>query len=223
MIADLKTTVLQARATPAHILLGDSRCTVLESAKFDLSFTSPPYLNNYDYADRTRLETYFNGFANSWGDITEKVRSRLIMSATTQISRTKFEVDDLISDELKQLKLSLAQELQDKVNQLSILRNEHTGKKSYDILVGQYFNDITQVLGETHRVMKRNSHTIWIVGDSAPYGVFIPTDEYIAEIALAIGFREAKIQQLRTRGDKWRGNTQRHHVPLSESIITLTK
>ncbi|MCC7163910.1 MAG: hypothetical protein IT331_15550 [Anaerolineae bacterium] len=223
MLADLKKTPPDARKTAAHIILGDARATEMEQDQFDLSFTSPPYLNNYDYADRTRLETYFNGFASSWGDITEKIRSRLIMSATTQISRNRFEVDNIISDNLKTLAPALAAELQVKVNRLSKLRNEHTGKKSYDILVGQYFNDITQVLNDTYRVMKRGGNSIWIVGDSAPYGVFVPTDDYIAEIGLAAGFREAKVQQLRTRGDKWRGNTQRHHVPLSESIITLTK
>lgn len=145
------------------------------------------------------------------------------MSATTQISRNRFEVDNIISDDLKTLAPALAAELQVKVNRLSKLRNEHTGKKSYDILVGQYFNDITRVLNDTYRVMKRGGNSIWIVGDSAPYGVFVPTDDYIAEIGLAVGFRKAKVQQLRTRGDKWRGNTQRHHVALSESIITLTK
>lgn len=223
MIADLKKTRPDTRNTPAQILFRDSRATGLDDNQFDLSFTSPPYLNNYDYADRTRLETYFNGFASTWGDITEKIRSRLIMSATTQISRAQFEVGNIISDELKLLAPNLAAELQIKVNRLTEVRNEHSGKKSYDILVGQYFNDITQVLRDTYRVMKRGGSSIWIVGDSAPYGVFVPTDDYIAEIGLAAGFRAAKVQQLRTRGDKWRGNTQRHHVPLSESIITLTK
>ena len=51
----------------------------------DLIVTSPPYMNNYDYADRTRLETYFWGIFHSWGDITKEVRDHLIMAATTQV------------------------------------------------------------------------------------------------------------------------------------------
>ena len=51
----------------------------------DLIVTSPPYLNNYDYADRTRLETYFWGIYESWADITREVRDNLIMAATTQV------------------------------------------------------------------------------------------------------------------------------------------
>lgn len=223
MISDLESTDPNARSIPAHICLGDARNTEFPGNQFDLSFTSPPYLNNYDYADRTRLETYFNGFASTWGDITEKVRKRLVMSATTQISRSKFQVADLISPELKALHPKLARELQGKVNELSQRRQQHPGKKSYDILVGQYFNDMAKVLLDTARVMKRKSHSIWIVGDSAPYGVFIPTDEYLAAIGLAAGFQSAKLRQLRTRGDKWRGNTQRHHVPLAERILIFTK
>jgi hypothetical protein len=71
MIDDLKSIPLERRKTPSHIILGDARDSHLPSEFFDLSFTSPPYLNNYDYADRTRLETYFNGYASTWNDITE--------------------------------------------------------------------------------------------------------------------------------------------------------
>jgi hypothetical protein len=223
MFNDLKSLPESVRTTPSHIVLGDARQTTLDSDMFDLSFTSPPYLNNYDYADRTRLETYFNGFANTWADITEKIRSRLIVSATTQINRGKFVVEDIMSSEMRSLTPKLAGELQLKVNVLSKQRHEHTGKKSYDIMVGQYFNDMTLALLDNYRVLKPNGKSVWIVGDSAPYGVFIPTHDYLAQIALSVGFRQATIQQLRTRGDKWRGNTQRHHVALSESILTLTK
>jgi len=223
MIGDLKTILSQFRRTPCHLVLGDARKTSLESGMMDLSFTSPPYLNNYDYADRTRLETYFNGFAATWGDITEKVRSRLIMSATTQISRGDYETTNIIGDKLTQVAPDVAADLQSKVNKLSRLRLEHGGKKSYDILVGQYFNDMTLALEDNFRLLKRGGKSAWILGDSAPYGVHVPTEEILGQIALGLGFRSYTIQQLRTRGDKWKGNTQRHHVALKESILTLTK
>jgi hypothetical protein len=223
MIADLKTIPEQFRRTPCHLILGDARQSKFGDAAFDLSFTSPPYLNNYDYADRTRLETYFNGFASTWGDITEKIRSRLIVSATTQINRGDYELADVINAQLKTIAPDIAIDLQTKVNKLSRLRLEHGGKKSYDIMVGQYFNDMTLALADCHRVLKPRAKSIWILGDSAPYGVHIPTEEILGRIGLSIGFRNYTIQQLRTRGDKWKGNTQRHHVALKESILTLTK
>ncbi|MBI5652543.1 MAG: hypothetical protein HZC40_19155 [Chloroflexi bacterium] len=223
MIADLKTVPEQYRQTPGHLVLGDARQTKFESAAFDLSFTSPPYLNNYDYADRTRLETYFNGFASTWADITEKIRSRLIISATTQINRGDYELADIISARLKGVAPEIALDLQTKVDKLSRLRLEHGGKKSYDIMVGQYFNDMTLALADSYRVLKSRAQSIWILGDSAPYGVHIPTEEILGRIGLGVGFRNYTIQQLRTRGDKWKGNTQRHHVALKESVLTLTK
>ncbi|MEW5719564.1 MAG: DNA methyltransferase [Chloroflexota bacterium] len=223
MISDLKTTPAQFRRTPCHLVLGDARHTEFEAEKFDLSFTSPPYLNNYDYADRTRLETYFNGFASTWGDITEKVRSRLIMSATTQINRSDFDSANIISDNLREIVPDLAADLQSSVNKLSRLRLTHGGKKSYDIMIGQYFNDMTLALADNYRVLKPGTKSIWILGDSAPYGVHISTEEILGRIGLALGFRSYTIQQLRKRGDKWKGNTQRHHVALKESILTLTK
>jgi hypothetical protein len=223
MIADLKSIPPQFRQTPCHLILGDARRTDFASEMFDLSFTSPPYLNNYDYADRTRLETYFNGFANTWGDITEKIRSRLIVSATTQINRGDYDPNHIIDEKLGHLVPDVATELQTKVTKLSRLRLEHGGKKSYDIMVGQYFNDMTLALQDNFRVLKLGAKSVWILGDSAPYGVHIPTEEILGRIALGIGFRNYSIQQLRTRGEKWKRNTQRHHVALKEGILTLTK
>ncbi|MBI3740346.1 MAG: hypothetical protein HY257_01150 [Chloroflexi bacterium] len=223
MISDLKSIPSQFRQSPCHLILGDARHSGLPNEIIDLSFTSPPYLNNYDYADRTRLETYFNGFASSWGEITDKVRTQLIISATTQINRNQYSVEDIFSDKVKAIDSELARELQTKVTRLSHLRMEHGGKKSYDIMVGQYFNDVTLALEDNFRVLKPGAKSVWILGDSAPYGVHIPTEEILGRIALGIGFRTFTIQQLRTRGDKWKGNTQRHHLALKESILTLTK
>ncbi len=223
MISDLKSIPSQYRHTPCHLVLGDARQTDFPEEMFHLSFTSPPYLNNYDYADRTRLETYFNGFANTWSDITEKIRSRLIISATTQINRGEYDTANLIGPRLRNVVPQIAADLQSKVSKLSLLRLEHGGKKSYDIMVGQYFNDMTQALEDNFRLLKRGAKSVWILGDSAPYGVHIRTEEVLGQIGLGIGFRNYTIQELRTRGDKWRGNTQRHHVGLRESVLTLTK
>jgi len=220
---DLKSTPLAYRNTRCDIVEVDCRSTNFEDEIFDLVFTSPPYLNNYDYADRTRLETYFMGFANSWRDITSKVRDRLIVSATTQILRGKYNINDIICDEIKDANPNIAKELQEKVSALSKIRNQKGGKKSYDIMVGQYFNDLTLSLIETYRLMKNNSKYLLILGDSAPYGVHIPTETYLGKIGLGVGFKSFKVSELRKRGQKWSGNPQRHHVPLRESILILEK
>lgn len=207
------------------LIAGDAReyHECIEGNSVDLAFTSPPYLNNYDYADRTRLEMYFWGEANTWSDITKKVRTRLIMSATTQIGRSAYDEADLLSEDFNQSAPSIATELKPKINSLSERRLTRGGKKSYDILVAGYFNDMLQVVRETYRVLKPGGSFLLILGDSAPYGVYIPTDIYLGEIGKAVGFASYDVEELRTRGGKWKDNPQRHDVPLKECILTLHK
>lgn len=226
MQSDLQ--VIRARReseATAKLIAGDSRKRQeeIESNSVDLSFCSPPYLNNYDYADRTRLETYFWGFARTWGDITEKVRTKLIMSATTQINRKDYDEAALLDADFNAALPDVAAELTTKVGELSKLRLTKGGKKSYDIMVAGYFNDMLRVTRETFRILKPGSRFVMILGDSAPYGVHIPTDIYLGEVGKAVGFEKYEIEDLRTRGGKWKDNPQRHTVELKESILTLYK
>lgn len=226
MAEDVAQTLRQTHlGASTHLIAGDSRerHDIIEDGSIDLSFTSPPYLNNYDYADRTRLETYFWGEAKSWSDITKKVRNKLIMSATTQTQRSGFDKNCATSTELRTVAPAIAEALQEKVSQLAQLRQVKGGKKSYDMMVAGYFNDMLPVLQETYRVLKPGAAFILILGDSAPYGVHIPTDVYLGEIGVAIGFKRYEIEDLRVRGGKWKNNPQRHKVTLKESILTLFK
>ena len=184
-------------------------------------FTSPPYLNNFDYSDRTRLELYFWGLAKNWKDITDKVRSKLMTSATTQISRSNPKY--LLDEEIKTNSPEIAQFIQESANELSELRKVKGGKKSYDLMVIGYFNDIYKVIKEVYRVLKPGSSALFVLGDSAPYGVHIPTDRLIGEIGCSIGFKSYSLEVLRKRGDKWKANPQRHGVSLQESIVILKK
>jgi hypothetical protein len=79
------------------------------------------------------------------------------------------------------------------------------------------------VIRETCRVLKPRSAFVLILGDSAPYGVYIPTDRYLGELGLAVGFAKYEVEELRTRGGKWKNNPQRHDVALKECILTLYK
>ncbi len=207
--------------TNHNIFLGDSRDTsaLIETDSVNHIFTSPPYLNNFDYADRTRLEMYFMGAANNWGEISNKIRTKLITSATTQISRldTKYNFsNDFIKD-----CPAVYSRLIESVEKLSALRLIKGGKKSYDLLTIGYFNDLYKILKENQRVLKHGAKALYILGDSAPYGVHIPTDILIGEIGKCVGFSDYKIDVLRLRGGKWAHNPQRHSVALRESIVTL--
>jgi DNA modification methylase len=227
MLEDIRITIAEADPLYAqshhHLFNADSRDTthLIEDTSIDHIFTSPPYLNNFDYADRTRLELYFFGEAKTWGEISQQIRTKLITSATTQISRT--DPRYTLSQELFTTCPDVSTYLQDAIEQLGRLRLQKGGKKSYDLLVTGYFNDMYRILQDTFRVLKPGRKAVFVLGDSAPYGVHIPTDEFIGKIGKGIGFSDYHITVLRKRGGKWGENPQRHKVKLQESIVTLTK
>jgi len=226
MAGDIAQVVRQKRGEArTQVARGDARAlhSEIESGSVDFSFTSPPYLNNFDYADRTRLETYFWGESKSWSDITQNVRSQLIMSATTQALRTGFSAQSALSPELCACAPDVAAILQPKIERLGELRLVKGGKKSYDMMVAGYFNDMLLAVREAWRVLKPHAAFVLVLGDSAPYGVHIETDVLLGEIGIAAGFRSYTLENLRTRGGKWKNNPQRHTVALRESILTLIK
>ncbi|MEW9150225.1 hypothetical protein AB2762_06995 [Acinetobacter indicus] len=90
-------------------------------------------------------------------------------------------------------------------------------------VVTGYFNDIYLILKDNFRVLKPGSTAIYILGDSAPYGIHIPTDELIGMLGVDIGFKSYEIEILRERGGKWAENPQRHSVPLRETLVILKK
>ncbi len=206
------------------ILLDDARKCHPEIPKksIDLTITSPPYLNNYDYADRTRLETYFWGKYATWGEITSKVRDKLMIAATTQIRRSEFNGSPL-ENSILETSPTVFNELDEKIKTLADIRMKKGGRKSYDLMVAGYFNAMYKVMKEVFRVLKPGCDFVLVLGDSAPYGIYIPTEEYLGEIGKGIGFRGYSVEILRTRGGKWANNSQRHSVPLKEGILTLKK
>jgi DNA modification methylase len=225
MYIDLRTFVLDGfQASKIYNVLGDSREKQnLPDESVKISITSPPYLNNFDYADRTRLETYFWGITKSWKEITEAYRDKLIVSATTQITRRRYSVDTVLSLDIKDLNPDVYQTIQESVLSLAELRTQKGGKKDYDLMTALYFNDILQVIKETYRLLQKGGHFCLVLGDSAPYGIHVRTEQLIGELGVSLGFRKFDYIEFRKRGNKWKENPQRHKVKLHEGIIVLTK
>jgi len=226
MYNDLRTILSQKRPKVECMLVeGDARerHSQIRGESIDLAITSPPYLNNYDYADRTRLETYFFGIMSSWGQITREIRDKLMVAATTQIRRSEYDEEHLVTDDIRRASPTVYAELADKVKALGEVRLQKGGRKSYDIMVAAYFDDMLKVLKQVYNVLKKGADFVLVLGDSAPYGVYIPTEEYLGQLALGIGFSFYMVEVLRERGGKWANNPQRHKVPLKESVLTIVK
>jgi DNA modification methylase len=171
----------------------------IEKDTISLIVTSPPYLNNFDYAEMTRMYLYFWGIANSWSEITNQVRSKLVVNTTTALKGHK-DKQDIYRETIPSI---LYTELDDIVYKLQEERKIRAGKKEYNLLVYPYFFQMTQILKECYRVMKRNAYINIMIADSALYGIHISTPQYLEVILQKIGFREIKCKFIRKRGHRW--------------------
>lgn len=188
-----------------------------------LCITSPPYLNNLDYGEVSKVHSHFFELTNDWNDITEKVRHRLVTGATTHYRDNEFVIDDFIEQEFARNNPETVKSLVEIYNRIRVIAKARKGKKSFHILVMHYFEDMYYVLKEMYRILRKGSKAYLILGDSAPYGVYIPTTQILGEIAQSIGFGDFKIYKIRERGHKWATLANRHNVELSENILVLNR
>ena len=63
----------------------------------NLVVTSPPYPNNYDYADATRLEMSFMREIDGWGDLQDAVRKYLIRSCSQHVPERQIDLETILS------------------------------------------------------------------------------------------------------------------------------
>lgn len=215
--SDLRWMKTVAKRSRAAVITGDARTFAsLVQGKVDAVITSPPYANNYDYADALRFEMTFWGEVSRWADIHDAVRKRLIVSSSQHSSRERLEVGDLLeSDAVKPIRAELGAAMQE----LARVREHHGGKKHYHTMIGAYCRDISLVLRQLRVVCKDGARMCWVVGDSAPYGVYCPIDKWIAELAIAAGFRQHRFEKLRDRNIKWKN--RKHRVPLKEGLLWI--
>ncbi len=186
------------------------------SGRVKLVVTSPPYPNNYDYADATRLEMTFWGDVESWGDLQHAVRRHLIRSCSQHSAAEGLLLDELLADEVI---APIRRELADVCTQLADIRETKGGKKTYHTMIAAYFIDLAKCWQSLHRLCAPGADVYFVVGDSAPYGVYVPADRWLGELALAAGFREWSFEKIRDRNIKWKN--RKHRVPLKEGNLVV--
>ena len=180
--------------------------------------TSPPYLNNFDYADATRLELYFWRDASSWAEMVQRVRSGMIISTTQQSSVRAAQAG---FRNLKRLCPTSAERIELITTCLRGARKARGRGKEYDRAVPAYFSDMSLIFRSIAAVCEPKTPLILVVGDSAPYGIYIDTPEILTRIANEMGFSEQQTETVRLRGSRWIANGSRHQVPLREDLIFL--
>ena len=184
----------------------------------DMVITSPPYANNYDYADAMRLEMLFWNDIDSWKDLQDKVSVNLVRACTQHVSTLKKSVGGFLESDLL---APIHDEIVEKYSLLASERENHGGKKNYHYMIVAYFYDMAQVFRSLSRVTADNCKMCFVIGDSAPYGIYVPVDEWLGRLAQAAGFNDYYFEKLRDRNTKWKN--RKHRIPLKEGRLWINK
>jgi hypothetical protein len=203
----------------SRVVVGDSRDPAAwHDLIGDACISSPPYLNNFDYADATRLELYFWGEVTSWLEMTSTVRVQMLTATTQQSSRREQRVSE---EELAAQLGSGVNEVRELQALLSEQRRERgPGGKQYDQVLPAYLASMLDVLRNLAGHLRSGGTAIWLVGDSAPYGVYVDTPALIARLAHTVGFELLEDVAVRARGKRW-ASAVRHPHPLTERMIVM--
>jgi DNA modification methylase len=199
----------------ATLIRGDAReMTGVPDQWASLVITSPPYPNNFDYADATRLEMTFFGEIEGWGDLQESVRKYLVRACTQHVSSfVKSTPQILASKNLNPIREGIEQVC----NRLEKERHSHGGKKNYHTMIALYFLDMAKVWCQLRRVTKNDCSVCFVIGDSAPYGIHVPVEKWMEKLAIAAGFQSASFEKIRDRNIKWKN--RKHRIPLHEGRL----
>jgi DNA modification methylase len=187
-------------ASPSRIFEHSSESMAeIDTGSMSIVVTSPPYLNNFDYAEMTRMLLYFWGLADSWSEITDRVRRHLIVNTTTALQGHKGRQ----AEYRDQLPWSVRPELDALAADLKHRRADHAGNKEYDFLVYPYFAQMFSVLTECKRCLRPGGQMHIMVADAALYGVHISTPQILAELLRSLGFVDVACELVRHRGHRW--------------------
>lgn len=186
------------------------------TGRVSLIVTSPPYPNNYDYADAARLEMTYWGDIESWSDLHRSVRHKLVCSCSQHSAAERLELDPILANPIL---LPIVDELSAVCSELAKVRLEKGGKKTYHTMIAAYFLDLALVWDALRPLCREGSDVCFVVGDSAPYGVHVPVERWLATLAENSGFRKPRFEKLRDRNVKWKN--RKHRVPLHEGRLWL--
>jgi len=217
MADDMVRRQRQTHGSQAKFFLEDARmCSSVPDGWADLVITSPPYANNYDYADAVRLEMSFLGEVYGWKDLQDTVRKYLIRSCTQHIAKMKGGTCSILKDPLLKV---IHNEISEICEQLETEREKHGGRKPYHTMIAAYFSDMARVFVSLRRVTARDALICFVIGDSAPYGIYVPVDRWLGELAVGAGFKSFSFEWIRDRNVKWKN--RKHSVPLHEGRLWI--
>ena len=185
--------------------LGDVRTNIQQvpNGKVDLIITSPPYLNSRDYTDIYMLELKVLQLINSYEELRE-------LRKNTLRSHVQIPYDKILPIENERLHDSISKMLNNKQN---------TWNSDIINMICAYFEDMQFLFSEFAKKMRKDGVIYFNVANSAYYGVEVPVDFIIADIAESCGF---KIREIRKARDLKTSPQQSNIIgKLRESVIVI--
>lgn len=211
---EMRQFLLGSEPVSAEILSADAR--TLEGVPqgwADAVITSPPYANNYDYADALRLEQIVLGEIEGWADL-RPLRASLVRSATQNVGR--WDPSEALDSPLLR---PILNDLKPVYDELTEVRKSRGGNKAYNVMIAGYFFDNAKIFESLRNKTSEGVKICYVVGDSAPYGVHAPVEKWLGELAVAAGFNSWSFTKIRDRNVKWKNRKHRH--PLQEGYLWI--
>ena len=187
--------------------LGDVRKNIdkVPDNSLDLIITSPPYLNSRDYTDIYMLELKVLQLVNSHEEL-QALRKSTIRS---HVQVKYFDIKPIDNLRLKQC--------------LADMKNSDTKSWNSDILnmICGYFEDMQLLFTAFAKKMRSGGVIYFNVANSAYFGVEVPVDYIICDIAENCGFT---VREIRKARDLKTSPQQTCHVgKLRESVLVIEK
>jgi len=155
-----------------EVVVGDARSLPKKVRNVNLVVVNPPYISSIRYLETMKIEMGWLGI----------IRGQVeYLSLDKEVIGTeRFYKNDLNSmiEETGMPKLD---------RQISRLFKK--GQTKMAKVVSQYFVDMRKSIAEMDRVLSKNGHIVFKIGDSLVRGELIPTHNYFIEIADSLGLK----------------------------------
>ena len=185
------------------ILRGDSRYTIADAPRCEISVFSPPYPNSFDYTDVYNLELWMLGYLDS---PTANTKLRLAtLSSHVQVSRTFAE-----SPHGSQILREVLDNLHEKRGSL--------WDNHIPAMIGGYFSDLLEILTQLRNVIVDGGQSWIVIGDSSYAGIRIPTGKILSELVESRGWEVQSVEPLRSMPSSAQ---QGSHKVLLEQLLVL--
>ena len=166
----LRITQVKEKNILSFPMAADARRLPVADNVVDLIVTSPPYANAIDYMRAHKFSLVW--FGESVSNLS-KLRAAYIGSER---------IDQMDHNGLPPKPLAIIENLQDRDRRKSAI-------------LKKYFVEMKEVIFEMHRVLRKNSAAIVVVGTSVMRGLDIQTHSCLADIATEVNFEVVGIAQ----------------------------